>query len=252
MNSDAISADDIRAFGPEERERYRGHLSLCEIDYPGQLALKRSCVAIVGCGGLGSPVALYLAAAGVGRIVLVDADKVSLSNLQRQIAHHTSDLGAAKTESVAAKMSDINPLVEVVAHECFLTADNGAAILGDADFVVDCTDSRQSRMLVNDLCVDLGKPYSFGAVSRFSGQLFTHLPSTADYRAIFGDDTVEEGCGGEQCSCSATGVMNTVVGVVGTLQATETIKFLTSTGDLLTDSLLIFDALTMTFRKLRF
>lgn len=245
------TASEIRALSTDEHERYRGHLSLCEFDIPGQIALKRGCVAIVGCGGLGSPVALYLAAAGVGKIVLIDADTVSLSNLQRQIAHHTSDLGKAKTASVEGKMRDINPNVVIESHNCFLTSENAPSLIGPADFIVDCTDSRQSRRLVNDICVDMAKPYSFGAVSRFSGYLFTHTPGSATYNDIFGEETEGPDCDNEQCSCSATGVLNTLVGVVGSLQATEAIKYLTSTGELLTDRLLLIDTLTMAFRTLR-
>lgn len=226
-------------------ERYSGHRSLCEIDLPGQRAIERGRVLVVGAGGLGSPVCLYLAAAGVGRICVIDGDTVSISNLQRQIAHFTADLGRLKVESAREKMEAINPHVEVDARAEMLTAENARQLVGDCDIVVDCTDNYATRLLLNDTCVALEKPMVYGAVQRMAGQMFTYLPGGADYRAWFGDMPPVE----EQ-SCAVNGVMNTVVGVIGTLQATEVIKFLSHTGDLLDRRLLLFDAVTMTFRTL--
>lgn len=226
-------------------ERYRGHLSLCEIDLPGQKAISSGRVLIIGAGGLGSPVAMYLAAAGVGTIGIVDADTVSLSNLQRQIMHGTADLGRPKVLSARDTLLAINDHIDIRLYREYLTADNAATIMTQYDIVVDCTDSFTSRLLINDQCIALGLPLVFGSVSRFSGQVFTHLPGTADYRTIYGDTAPEY-----VSQCSVDGILNTVVGIVGTIQATEVIKYLAHTGDLLTNRLLHLDALTMTFTTL--
>ncbi|WP_289742455.1 HesA/MoeB/ThiF family protein [Muribaculum intestinale] len=226
--------------------RYSGHRALCEIDLPGQRAIERGRVLVVGAGGLGSPVCLYLAAAGVGTIGIVDADTVSLSNLQRQIIHHTSDIGRPKVESAAVKMKAINPHVNVVAVGEMLTPGNASSFVEGYDIVVDCTDNFDTRLLVNDTCVALGTPMVYGAVQRMAGQIFTYLPGGADYRAWFGCRPPSQ----EQ-PCSVNGVMNTVVGVIGTLQATEVIKYLSHAGDLLDCRLLMFDAVTMTFRTIK-
>lgn len=226
--------------------RYSGHRALCEIDLPGQRAIERGRVLVVGAGGLGSPVCLYLAAAGVGTIGIVDADTVSLSNLQRQIIHHTSDIGRSKVESAAGKMRAINPHVQVVEVREMLTPENASSLVADYDIVVDCTDNFNTRLLVNDTCVALGVPMVYGAVQRMAGQIFTYLPGGADYRAWFGCRPPSQ----EQ-PCSVNGVMNTVVGVIGTLQATEVIKYLSHAGDLLDCRLLMFDAVTMTFRTIK-
>lgn len=226
--------------------RYSGHRALCEIDLPGQRAIERGRVLVVGAGGLGSPVCLYLVAAGVGTIGIVDADTVSLSNLQRQIIHHTSDIGRPKVESAAVKMKAINPHVNVVAVGEMLTSRNSSSLVEGYDIVVDCTDNFDTRLLVNDTCVALGTPMVYGAVQRMAGQIFTYLPGGADYRAWFGCRPPSQ----EQ-PCSVNGVMNTVVGVIGTLQATEVIKYLSHAGDLLDCRLLMFDAVTMTFRTIK-
>lgn len=226
--------------------RYSGHRALCEIDLPGQRAIERGRVLVVGAGGLGSPVCLYLAAAGVGTIGIVDADTVSLSNLQRQIIHHTSDIGRPKVESAAVKMKAINPHVNVVTEGEMLTSRNSSSLVEGYDIVVDCTDNFDTRLLVNDTCVALGTPMVYGAVQRMAGQIFTYLPGGADYRAWFGCRPPSQ----EQ-PCSVNGVMNTVVGVIGTLQATEVIKYLSHAGDLLDCRLLMFDAVTMTFRTIK-
>lgn len=226
--------------------RYSGHRALCKIDLPGQRAIERGRVLVVGAGGLGSPVCLYLAAAGVGTIGIVDADTVSLSNLQRQIIHHTSDIGRPKVESAAVKIKAINPHVNVVAVGEMLTSRNSSSLVEGYDIVVDCTDNFDTRLLVNDTCVALGTPMVYGAVQRMAGQIFTYLPGGADYRAWFGCRPPSQ----EQ-PCSVNGVMNTVVGVIGTLQATEVIKYLSHAGDLLDCRLLMFDAVTMTFRTIK-
>ena len=229
-------------FTAEQRQRYMGHLSLCEIDLPGQHAISCGRVLVVGAGGLGSPVALYLAAAGVGTIGVVDPDTVSLSNLQRQIMHGTADVGRPKVESAKESMRRINDNIEILTYPVRLTAENAPGLISGYDIVVDCTDSLESRLLVNDACVDVCKPYVHGSVSRFSGLVFTHIPGSACYRDIF-DATPD----GEETACSVNGIMNTVVGIVWCVQATEVLKYLAGTGELLTDRLLTFDALTMRF-----
>lgn len=233
-------------FSKEELNRYRGHISLCEIDRPGQAAICRGKVLIVGAGGLGSPVALYLSAAGVGTIGIIDADKVSLSNLQRQIIHGTQDIGTAKVKSAAMTMQQINPNVNVIQYEQFLTGQNAEEIFSAYDLIMDCTDNFETRLLINDTCVKMSKPYIFGGVSRFKGQLFTYIPGAANFRTFFGDkmpDVSEP--------CVITGILNSIVGVVGSLQATEALKYLTKAGDLLVNRLLLFDAITMRFDIVR-
>ncbi|MBD5202169.1 MAG: HesA/MoeB/ThiF family protein [Bacteroidales bacterium] len=222
--------------------RYRGHTALCEIDLPGQQAISSGRVLIVGAGGLGSPVALYLAAAGVGHITIMDADTVSLSNLQRQIIHTTPDVGRLKVESAREKMTAINPHIEVETIAEFLTPENARDIIGRHDLVVDCCDNLTSRLLVNDTCMALEKPYVYGAVQRFSGHVYTYTPGAASYRDYFDTSAAVD-----EPPCALNGILNTVVGVIGSLQATEAVKILARTGDLLTNRLLIFDAITMTF-----
>lgn len=229
----------------EQLDRYRGHISLCEIDSPGQSAICNGKVLVVGAGGLGSPVSLYLAAAGVGNIGLVDADKVSLGNLQRQIIHSTADIGTPKVISARNTMTGLNPEITVTPYELYLNAENVAEIFSDYDLIMDCTDNFDTRLLINDACVELRKPFVFGAVSRFSGQVFTHIPGSGDIRAFFGDEYSDD-----NEPCAITGILNTVVGVIGSLQATEAIKYLVGTGDLLVNRLLVFDGITMQFNTL--
>lgn len=228
----------------EQKIRYRGHLSLCEIDLAGQQRLAESRVLIVGAGGLGSPVGLYLAAAGVGTIGLLDADTVSLSNLQRQVIHTTSDIGRLKVDSAAEKLRAINPHINVVTLPLMLDSDNAVTIMKDYDLVMDCTDNLPTRLLINDTCVATGKAMVFGAVSRFSGQVFSHKAGTACYRCIFDPSTTDPDA---DLPCAINGIMNTVVGVIGSLQATEAVKLLVGTGDALLNRMLTFDAITMQF-----
>ncbi len=228
-----------------QQTRYRGHLSLCEIDFAGQKALAASRVLVVGAGGLGSPVSLYLAAAGVGTIALMDADTVSLSNLQRQIIHSTPDLGKLKTDSAAEKLRALNPEVSIITINSRLSEENAESIMAGYDLIMDCTDNLPTRLLINDCCVRLGKKMVFGAVSRFSGQVFSHVPGSACYRCIFDPSSISGD--GEELPCAINGILNTVVGVIGSLQATEAIKLLVGTGDPLVNRMLTFDAITMDF-----
>lgn len=237
------------AYSGIDRTRYRGHLSLCEIDLAGQKRIAGSRVLVVGAGGLGSPVALYLAAAGIGTIGIVDPDTVSLSNLQRQVMHGTPDIGSPKADSARRAMQRINPEVRVETHPVFLDPDNAPGIIGEYGMVVDCTDNMAARLVIDDTCRALGKPYVYGAVRRFGGQIFTHLPGTMGYRDIFSPDPSVPV---DELPCAIDGVLNTVVGVIGTLQATEVVKWAAGTGDLLTDRLLTFDAITMRFEEFKF
>lgn len=217
------------------------------IGQEGQEKIGRGRVLIVGAGGLGSPVALYLAAAGVGTIGIADGDTVDVTNLQRQVIHTTNDVGEAKVESAARKMRNINPDIKVVEHKEFLDEKRIMELTDDYDIVVDATDSYQSKYIINDACVKTGKPFVHGGVLRYEGNVFTHVPGTADYRVIFG----EEPTATDVPTASTVGVLGTVVGVIGTIQATEVIKWLTGAGDLLTDSILTFNALTWQFNKIK-
>jgi len=229
----------------EQIERYSRHIILPEVGGKGQAQLLAGKVLIVGAGGLGSPAALYLAAAGVGTIGLIDADAVDLSNLQRQIIHATPDLGRPKVESATGKMRAINPDVALNGYPERLTAANALTILGDYDFVIDGTDNFPSKFLVADACHFARKPYSHAGILRFDGQTMTVIPGkTTCYRCIFSAPPPA----GAVPSCSQAGVLGVLAGVLGCIQATEAIKFLLSIGDLLTNRLLVYNALKMKFR----
>lgn len=226
-------------------ERWQGHISLPQIGLEGQRALSLATVAVVGAGGLGSACLIYLAAAGVGTLRIIDGDTVSESNLQRQVIHTEQAVGALKVESAAASVRRINSAIRVDTFAGRLTHDNAERLLGGAAVVLDCTDSFGSRMLVGDECSRLGLRYVYGAVARWSGHLFTHIPGSAGYRDIFGPEAA-----GADMSCSVRGVLNTLVGTVGTLQATEAVKLITGAGEPLINRLLTIDLLTMDFRVL--
>ncbi|MGM9699710.1 MAG: HesA/MoeB/ThiF family protein [Prevotella sp.] len=230
----------------DEKGRYSRHLLLEGFGQEGQRKLAEGKVLIIGAGGLGSPVALYLAAAGVGTIGIADGDTVDLTNLQRQVIHTTDDVGMAKVESAARKMRSINSDVKVVEINEFIDKPTLMKLAVDYDIIVDATDSYGSKYMINDACVEAGKPFVHGGVLRYEGNVFTHLPGTADYRDIFGDEPTAS----HVPTASTVGVLGTIVGVIGTIQATEVIKWLTGTGELLTDSILTFDALTWRFSKI--
>ena len=234
-------------FTEEELVRYSRHILLQDVGVEGQERIRQGRVLIVGAGGLGSPVALYLAAAGVGTIGIIDGDVVDLSNLQRQVIHTTDDVGRPKVESARAKIERINPHVKVVTYHDFLRADNALDIIADYDFVVDGTDNFPVKFLINDACVMAGKPFSHGGILRFEGQTFTHLPGTACYRCLFPAPPPP----GLVPTCSQAGVLGAIAGMLGTIQAAEVLKYLTGVGELLTDRLLTFNAKTMDFRKIR-
>ena len=231
----------------DELQRYHRHLILPDVGEEGQRRLKAASVLLVGAGGLGSPAALYLAAAGVGRIGVVDADTVELSNLQRQILHDTRDVGRAKVESARARLHALNPHVDVVAYHARLTSRNALELLRDYDVVLDGTDNFQSRYLINDACVLLDKPNVYGSVIRFDGQASVFGAKDGPcYRCLFREPPPP----GLVPNCAEGGVFGVLPGLIGTIQATETIKLLTGIGEPLIGRLLLVDALRMRFRTI--
>lgn len=233
-------------FTEEQINRYSRHILLKEVGGKGQQKLLDGKVLVIGTGGLGSPIALYLTAAGVGTIGLADADEVDLSNLQRQVIHFTPDVGKPKVLSAKEKMEAMNPDVTVRTHQTWVTAENIAGIIREYDFVIDATDNFAAKFLINDACVLAGKPFSHGGILQFDGQTMTAVPGeSACYRCIFPEPPPKEVIP----TCSQAGVIGVLPGVMGTLQATEAIKFLLGAGELLTDRLLTYDALRMRFRE---
>lgn len=228
--------------------RYSRHILLEGFGKEGQQKLLQSKVLLIGAGGLGSPNALYLAAAGVGTIGIADADTVSLSNLQRQVIHFTQDIGKPKVESAAEKIRQINPDVKVVTYDQFISQANAREIISDYDFIIDCTDSFASKYLVNDACVMAHKPFCAGGVVKYGAQVMTHVPGSACYRCIFPEPPAEN----DVETCATVGVLGSVVGIMGSIQATEAIKYLTGIGELLTNKLLIVGALSMNFQSIAF
>jgi adenylyltransferase/sulfurtransferase len=231
-----------------ERARYARHLILPEVGEEGQEKLKKGSVLIVGAGGLGSPLGLYLAAAGVGRIGLVDFDDVDATNLHRQVMYGTSDVGRPKIEAAQERLHDLNPDIAIETHGAALTSDNALAILGGYDVIVDGTDNFATRYLVNDACVLLGKPNVYGSIFRFEGQASVFAAADGPcYRCLYPEPPPPH----LVPSCAEGGVLGVLPGVIGTIQATETIKILTGIGETLVGRLLLFDALQMSFRTLR-
>lgn len=242
--------------GPEETRRYARHLVLKGIGGAGQQRLKAARVLVVGAGGLGSPVIIYLAAAGVGTLGVVDDDRVALSNLQRQIVHATPAIGMAKTESAAAFVAALNPNVAFVGHDVRLDADNAADIIGGYDLVVDGSDSFATRRAVAAAAAALARPLVAGAVSMFDGQVTVLAPHLrrADGRPNPGFDELypETPEATELPSCEAVGVLGPVTGVIGTLMAMEAIKLITGTGEPLLGRLLLYDGRGARFTELGF
>lgn len=234
----------MKLLDDSERARYRRHLLLPELGEEGQLRLKNGSVLIIGAGGLGSPIALYLAAAGVGRIGIADADRVDVSNLQRQVAHSTADVGRLKVESASESMTAINPNVTVEAISEMITPDNIDHVIDSYDFVIDATDSLDAKFFIDRACVKAGKPYNHGAIWRYEGQCMTVLPGTASFSSLFpeGPEAVAKD--------DVAGPLGTVPGILGCIQASEAIKYLAGIGRLLTDRMLRFDILTMRFDEI--
>ena len=233
-------------FTDAQIERYSRHIILKEVGGKGQKRLLDGKVLIIGAGGLGSPVALYLAAAGVGVIGIADADLVDISNLQRQVIHHTPDVGKPKVISAKEKMLAINPDVRVNTYQAWISAENILDIVKDYDFVIDGTDNFAAKFLINDACVMAGKPFSHGGILHFIGQTTTIKPGeSACYRCVFPTPPPRDSIP----TCAQAGVIGVLPGVIGSIQATEAVKFLIGVGELLTGRLLIYDAEGMEFRN---
>ena len=232
----------------EEILRYSRHLIMPEVGMEGQLKLKNASVLLVGAGGLGAPLGLYLAAAGIGRIGLVDFDVVDFTNLQRQVIHGTKDVGRKKLDSASDKMSDINPNVKIEKYEVALTSENALDILRNYDYVVDGTDNFPTRYLVNDACVLLKKPNVYGSIFRFEGQctVFAY-PGGPCYRCLYPEPPPP----GLVPSCAEGGVLGILPGIIGLMQATETVKLILGVGEPLVGRLVLYDALAMKFRELK-
>ncbi len=244
----AAPPQEAAALTNEEILRYSRHLIIPEVGVEGQQKLKAAKVLLVGAGGLGAPLGLYLAAAGVGRIGIVDFDVVDFTNLQRQVIHHTEDVGKKKLDSAAAKMQAINPALRIDKHEVALSSENALDILKDYDLVVDGTDNFPTRYLVNDACVLLGKPNVYGSIFRFEGQatVFAYEGGPC-YRCLYPEPPPP----GLVPSCAEGGVLGILPGTIGLIQATETVKLILGIGTPLVGRLLLYDALGMKFRELK-
>ena len=238
------------AFTNEQLERYSRHIILKEVGVKGQKKLLAGKVLIIGAGGLGSPAAMYLAAAGVGTIGLVDSDVVDLSNLQRQILHATGDVGKPKVVSGRETINALNPDVEVVTYNEWVHSGNLLDIIKDRDydFILDGTDNFPVKFLINDACVMLKKPFSHAGIIRFQGQTMTYVPGRGPcYRCVFKNPPPPDAVP----TCKQAGVIGVMGGVIGTIQATEAVKYILGLGDLLTGYLLTYNALKMEFRKIK-
>lgn len=236
------------AWSEAQMQRYSRHIILKDVGGVGQKKILEAKVLIIGTGGLGAPAALYLAAAGVGTIGLVDGDVVDLSNLQRQVIHFTADVNRPKVESAREKMTALNPDVKVVTYPERVFADNIGAIIADYDFVIDGTDNFPAKFLINDACVLAGKPFSHGGILRFEGQTMTYVPGSACYRCVFPAPPPK----GAVPTCSEAGILGAVAGMLGTIQAAEALRYIIGKGKLLTNRLLIFNALDMEYRTVSF
>ena len=232
----------------EEISRYARHISLSEIGIKGQTKLKKSSIACIGTGGLGSPLLIYLAAAGIGRIGIIDFDVVESSNLQRQIIHTTSSIGISKTQSAKTHLLKINPSCQVDLFDQKLSNRNALEILKTYDVICDCSDNFPTRYLINDACLILNKPFIYGSIAKFEGQasVFNLMENSPNYRDLIPNPPPKELIP----SCSEAGVMGILPGIIGTIQAAEAIKIITNIGNPLNGRLLIFNALKMSFKEL--
>jgi molybdopterin/thiamine biosynthesis adenylyltransferase len=237
------------AFSEDQVLRYSRHIILPRIGAAGQRKLMDARVLCVGAGGLGSPAAMYLAAAGVGTLGIVDFDRVDLTNLQRQLLHDTADVGRPKVDSAADRLNDINPEVNVIKHNVVLSSDNAFDILGQYDVVVDGSDNFPVRYLVNDATQMLGKPLVYGSIYQFDGQASVFMPGqgTPCYRCLFPEPPPP----GTVPSCAEGGVFGVLPGIIGSIQAVEAIKIVTGVGEPLVGRLLLFDALEMDFTSVK-
>ncbi|MSP78290.1 MAG: molybdopterin-synthase adenylyltransferase MoeB [Dehalococcoidia bacterium] len=232
---------------PQQVKRYSRHIIMPQVGSAGQRKLMQAKVLIIGAGGLGSPSAVYLALAGVGTIGLVDFDTVDLSNLQRQILHHNDDVGKPKVQSAKEAMHAYNPDIKVVMHQTRITSENAFDIIKDYDVVVNGADNFPSRYLVNDACYLLKKPLVDGSILIFDGQSTVFLPGKGCYRCLFPEPPGP----GEVPNCSEAGVLGAMTGIIGSIQAAETLKLLLGIGESLAGRLLVVDALTMEFRTMK-
>ncbi|MBM3934910.1 MAG: molybdopterin-synthase adenylyltransferase MoeB [SAR202 cluster bacterium] len=232
---------------PYQVKRYSRHIIMPQVGSKGQRKLLDSKVLIIGAGGLGSPVAVYLALAGVGTLGIVDYDTVDLSNLQRQILHHDSDIGRKKVDSARDTLKSYNPGVNVIAHEQPITSDNAMEIFKNYDVIINGADNFPARYLVNDAAYLSGKPLVDGSILIFDGQATVYIPGKGCYRCVFPEPPPP----GEVPSCAEAGVLGMLPGLVGSIQAVETVKLLTGIGDSLSGRLLLIDALSMEFRTLK-
>ena len=248
MLAESVAAPPAAKLSNDEILRYSRHLIMPEVGMEGQIKIKQAKVLMIGTGGLGAPLGLYLAAAGVGKIGLVDFDTVDMTNLQRQVIHGTADIGRSKLDSAADRMNDINPHVEIEKYETRLTSENAFDIFRDYDVVVDGTDNFPTRYLVNDACVLLGKPNAYGSIFRFEGQatVFHHQGGPC-YRCLYPEPPPP----GLVPSCAEGGVLGILPALVGSIQATETIKIVLGRGNTLSGRLVLYDALQMKFRELK-
>lgn len=229
-------------------DRYSRQIILADVGVEGQERILSAKVLIIGAGGLGAPAALYLAAAGVGVIGLVDDGLVELSNLQRQVIHFTPDLGKPKVLSAKEKIVAVNPEVKVVTYQERVYSGNILEMIKDYDFIIDGTDNFPAKFLINDACVFEAKPFSHAGILRFDGQTMTYLPGQTCYRCIFGSAPPKNAVP----TCSEAGILGAVAGMLGAIQAAEALRFLVRKGDLLVNRLLIFNALNMSFRQVTF
>lgn len=232
----------------EQLERYSRNILLKDVGIEGQEKIIDGKVLIIGAGGLGAPVSLYLAAAGVGTIGIVDGDVVDRTNLQRQVIHFTPDIDKPKVESAKEKIAKINPDVKVITHHELVFANNIMGLIKDYDFIIDGTDNFPAKFLINDACIMAKKPFSHGGVLRFDGQTMTVTPDSSCYRCVFNSPPPKDAVP----TCSQAGILGAIAGMLGTIQATEALKFLLGKGELLTNRLLIFNAFNMQFRTTKF
>jgi len=233
---------------PQQAERYARHLSLSEVSHRGQQRLLQARVLVVGVGALGSPAALYLAAAGVGTLGLADHDLVRLSNLQRQVIHRTASVGMSKVEAAATQLAELNPEVRVDRHPYAVTAENAMALFAEYDLILDGTDTFAARYLLSDAAYLTGKPLVHGSIFRIEGQVTDFVPGRACYRCLY-PEPPPPGLVGDS---PAVGVFGPLPGVIGTIQAAEAIKLLTGRRDPLVGRVLLHDSMAMTFREVRY
>jgi sulfur-carrier protein adenylyltransferase/sulfurtransferase len=248
QNKGVTAVEDLPQLSPDEIKRYSRHLIMPEVGMDGQRRLKAGSVLCIGAGGLGSPAAMYLAAAGIGRIGIVDFDVVDFSNLQRQLLHGTSSVGVSKNESAKRRLNDLNPHVQVDTYETLLTSENALGLFKDYDVILDGTDNFPTRYLVNDACVITGKPNAYGSIFRFEGQASVFGTKEGPcYRCLYPEPPPP----GLVPSCAEGGVLGVLPGIIGVIQATETVKLVTGIGEPLIGRFMIYDALKMRFRELK-